>query len=167
MVVRCEFKTHSYPHDVIFNPRLTTVKDSYSLDWAAIATFLPNIFNAPESCMQPMKNGENAKTFDHELRMRQEVLTGIWEHSFYQKSHKLRTNGKNRACLAGLEQHTRPHKAYTDCFCATFVYPLRHSIGQVERISAKYGINQNHSHIDIMCLCASPSNGFFVPQYCI
>ena len=58
---------NSYPHDGIVNPRLTTIKNSYSLAWAQIA-FLSDIFNAPESCMQHMENGENAKAFDHEFR---------------------------------------------------------------------------------------------------
>ena len=30
----------------------------------------------------------------------------------------------HRASIAGLEQLTRPHKAYTHCFYVTFVYPL-------------------------------------------
>ena len=58
---------NSYPRDGIFNPHLTTIKDSYSLAWARI-TFLSDIFNAPESSLQYLKNGENAKAFDHELR---------------------------------------------------------------------------------------------------
>ena len=33
---------------------------------------------------------------------------------------------KHQSFLAGLEHLTRPHEAYTHCFCATFVYPLHY-----------------------------------------
>ena len=32
MAVRCELMPNSYPPDRIFNPHLTTIKDSYNLD---------------------------------------------------------------------------------------------------------------------------------------